>query len=86
MLLDVYGNDEVYNLHLRTADIRLPWQSYRASFTAPAGWHSVRLPFAEFEGYRISAPLDLERLERIGIVAIGRAFMADLCVASLALY
>ena len=86
VLLEVYGNDEVYNLHLRTADIRLPWQSYRASFIAPAGWQSVRLPFAGFEAYRTSAPLDLERLVRIGIVAIGRAFRADLCVAGVALY
>ena len=46
----------------------------------------MRLPFTGFEGYRISAPLDLEQLERIGIVAIGRAFRADLCVAGLALY
>lgn len=86
VLLDVYGNDEGYNLHLRTNDIWLPWQSYRASFTAPAGWHSVRLRFTEFTGYRIGSPLDLEHLERIGIVAIGRAFKADLCVAGVALY
>ncbi|MGB5440164.1 MAG: CIA30 family protein [Gammaproteobacteria bacterium] len=84
--LEVYGNNEVYNLHLRSADIRMPWQSYRASFTAPAGWHTVRLPFTGFEGHRISAPLDLEQLERIGIVAIGRAFRADLCISGLALY
>lgn len=46
----------------------------------------MRLPFADFNGYHIGAPLDLEQLERIGIVAIGRAFKADLCVARLALY
>jgi hypothetical protein len=86
VLLEVYGNDQVYNLHLRTDDVWLPWQSYRASFSAAAGWHTVQLPFAEFTGYRIGSPLDLEHLERIGIVAIGRAFKADLCVASMALY
>lgn len=84
--LDVYGNDEPYNLHLRTDDVWLPWQSYRATFTAGAGWHTVRLPFADFSPYRIGSPLDLARLKRIGIVAIGRAFRADLCVARLALY
>ncbi len=86
VLLEVYGNDEAYNLHLRSDDVWLPWQSYRASFRAPPRWHTVRLPFAGFTGYRIGSPLDLEHLERIGIVAIGRAFKADLCVASLALY
>jgi hypothetical protein len=86
ILLDVYGNNEVYNLHLRTEDVWLPWQSYRASFHAAAGWRTIRLPFSGFEGYRVGTSLDLEHLERIGIVAIGRAFKADLCVASLALY
>jgi hypothetical protein len=86
LLLDVYGNDEDYNLHLRTAAVWLPWQSWRASFRAPAGWQTVRLPFADFEPYRITSALDREQLERIGIVAIGRAFRADLCVARVALY
>jgi hypothetical protein len=86
VLLDVYGNDEVYNLHLRTDAVWLPWQSYRAGFRAAAGWHSVRLPFADFDGYRITTALDTARLQRIGIVAIGRAYQADLCVARVALY
>lgn len=86
ILLEVAGNNEAYNLHLRTDDVWLPWQAYRASFQAPAGWHTIRLPFTEFIGYRIGSPLNLQQLERIGIVAIGRAFKADLCVASLALY
>ena len=86
ILLEVYGNDEEYNLHLRTDDVWLPWQSYRASFSAPPRWHTLRLPFAQFAGYRIGKKIDLEHLERIGLVAIGRAFTADLCVARLALY
>jgi len=86
LLLEVYGNDQDYNVHLRTNDVWLPWQSYRATFTAPVGWQTLRLPFAGFRGYRIGTALDLEHLERIGIVAIGRAFTADLCVARIALY
>jgi hypothetical protein len=84
--LEVYGNNEEYNLHLRTADVWLPWQSYRTSFQAPARWHTVQLPFSGFSGYRIGKPLDLKHLQRIGIVAIGRAFEADLCIARLGLY
>ena len=30
MLLKVYGNNQGYNLHLRTGDVWLPWQSCRA--------------------------------------------------------
>jgi hypothetical protein len=86
LVLDVYGNGEQYNLHLRTSRVWLPWQSYRAAFNAQPRWQKVHLPFTGFTAYRIGAELDLKKLERIGIVAIGRAFRADLCVANIALY
>ena len=84
--LEVFGNNEDYNLHLKTSAVWLPWQSYRAGFRAPPEWQRIRLPFAGFESYRIGKPLDPSRLERIGLVAIGRAFEADLCLGRLALY
>jgi len=86
LMIEVYGNNEQYNLHLRTDDVWLPWQSYRASFQAPAHWHEVKLPFESFTGYRIGKKLDIGHLKRIGIVAIGREFGADLCIGKLALY
>jgi hypothetical protein len=84
--IDVFGNGERYNLHLRTADVVRPWQSYRADFVAPAEWSTVRLPFRRFEPHRIEAPLDLSALRRLGIVAIGRAFEADVAVGRLEFY
>jgi hypothetical protein len=84
--LDVRGNGESYNLHLRTTDTRIVWQSYRASFRADAHWEKVRLPFDGFQPYRIDLPLDLAVLRRIGLVAIGREMTADLCVARVAFY
>lgn len=86
IMLEVYGNNEEYNLHLRSKDVWLPWQSYRASFVAPAKWQTIILPFSAFDGYRIRKPLDPAHLKRIGIVAIGREFAADLCIGQLALY
>ena len=84
--LDVYGNGETYNLHLRTADTRIVWQSYRASFVALPQWQTLRLPFSDFQPYRIDTALNLSSLRRIGIVGIGRAFTAEVCVARVALY
>jgi hypothetical protein len=84
--LDVFGNGEAYNVHLKTSGVWLPWQHYRASFMAEPGWHSVRVPFSAFEGYRIGAAFDPAKLERIGIVAYGRAFTADLCIGRVAFY
>lgn len=79
--IDVVGNNESYNLHLRTADVTRPWQSYRQSFVAEPAWQTVRLPFAAFEAHRIDAPLDLSTLRRIGIVAIGRDFHVDIAIS-----
>jgi hypothetical protein len=84
--LDVIGNGEVYNIHLRTSDLWLPWQSFRASFETTSEWRSVYLPFSGFEPYRTNAKLRLPKLRRLGVVAIGRDFDAELCVKAPAFY
>ena len=84
--LVVQGNGERYAVHLRSADVRRPWQSYRAGFDTTADWHEVHLPFDAFTPHRLDAPLDTARLRRLGLVAIGRPFDADLRVAELAFY
>lgn len=81
--LDVSGNGEEYNLHLRTEDLTRPWQSYRHGFRADPQWRTVQLRFQDFVPHRTDAPLDLSRLRRIGVVAIGRPFFADLAVGGL---
>lgn len=86
LALEVMGNGEQYNIHLRTTQIQHPWQSYRASFRATPAWSTPRLPFQDFVPHRIDAPLVVSQIERIGIVAIGRAFRADLRLAKLGLY
>ncbi|NNM00956.1 MAG: hypothetical protein HKO62_09420 [Gammaproteobacteria bacterium] len=83
--ITVSGNGEEYCVNLRSADCARPWESYRAAFTAVPEWRTVTLPFAEFLPHRLAAPLDPARLRRIGIIAIGRAFAADVAVAELRL-
>lgn len=82
----VRGNGEKYSIHLRTPDNIQPWQSYRAQFTSGSDWETINFPFATFVPYRLETPLDTTRLRRIGLVAIGRAFHADLAVSELAFY
>jgi len=81
--LDVFGNGEEYNIHLRTEELTQPWQSYRQSFRAGPQWQTVRFRFKDFVPYRTDIALDIRRLRRIGIVAIGHAFSADVCVGGL---
>ncbi|NCF80114.1 MAG: CIA30 family protein [Proteobacteria bacterium] len=84
--LIVRGNGELYSLHLRTPDNVRPWQSYRAHFTAGADWQTIDIPFEAFKPHRLETPLDVARLQRIGLVAIGRAFHADVAVCAMQFY
>lgn len=84
--LDVLGNGESYGVHLRTDALTRPWQSFRAGFTAGPEWARLTIPFAAFAPHRTDAALDVTRLRRIGIVAIGRAFDADVALGRLGLW
>ena len=84
--LDVRGNSQQYSLHVRTPDAVRPWQSYRAHFSAGPAWGAVDLPFATFVPHRLESVLDTKHLVRIGLVAIGREFSADLLIARISLY
>ena len=82
--LDVLGNGRRYGLHLRTSDMTLPWQAWRATFSAAPVWQTVQLPFAEFAPHRTPGRLDPATIRRIGIVALGEAMTAEICVGRLA--
>lgn len=84
--LSVSGNDEHYNVHIRTTDLWRPWQSYRFSFKATPEWQTIRIPFANLEAYRTTKAFHKDKLKRIGLVGIGRDFRADLCVESIKFY
>lgn len=82
---DVYGNGETYELRARTDVLTRPWQSFRASFTAPAKWTTVRIAFDDLEPHRTDAMFDKAGLRRLGIIAIGREFTVDVAVSDIRL-
>lgn len=84
--IEVAGNNEDYNIHIRTAGLWFPWQSYRSSFKATADWKKVRIPFTNLKAYKTTQKFRRDQLERIGLLGIGREFHADLCLASIRFY
>lgn len=90
-----------YAVHLRTTDTRAPWQLYaailplaveasaasRAAHGTPGAedWHTVFLPWSAFKPKALRRPLDPSKLRRVGLVAAGAAFEADMAVARLTL-
>ena len=81
--VDVFGNNENYAINLRTVGLTRPWQSYRHEFIAPARWTTIRLPFHDFMQSRTNVPLDVSQLKRIGVIAIGRSFHADIAIGNI---
>ncbi|WP_306418865.1 CIA30 family protein [Ascidiaceihabitans donghaensis] len=84
--IDVFGNDEVYDIRLRTDQLTRPWQSFRATFNAPRQWTTVQVPFTSFEANKTDATFDPARLRRIGVLAYGRDFKADVAVSQIRFY
>jgi hypothetical protein len=81
--VDVYGKPCEYELRLRTSDLPERWQSYRQAFTVETSWKTVKLPFDQFVPHRTEFPLNIHRLRRLGLVAIGRAFSVDLALGGI---
>jgi len=82
----VYGNNEDYNVHMRTADCGWYDQSYRHTFFAKPEWQRVRIPFSEFEANSVTAPFNSARINRIAILGWMREFQADIALSRIALY
>ncbi|MFK7835868.1 MAG: CIA30 family protein [Sulfitobacter sp.] len=84
--IEVRGNGEVYDVRLRTDELTRPWHSFRTEFTATREWQRLRIPFTDFTPHRTEVTFDPARLRRIGVLAIGRAFQADVSVARVGFY
>lgn len=81
-----YGDDGRYALNLRTMDLSFPWQSYRSGFTAARAWEWHDLPFHSFDANRTEQPLDLARLRRVGLIAIGEERTVTVAIGGLCFY
>jgi hypothetical protein len=82
----VYGNNEDYNVHVRTADCGWYDESYRYTFFAKPEWQQVRIPWADFKPNGVKAALNSSRINRIAILGWMREFQADIALARIALY
>jgi len=82
----VFGNNENYNVHVRTADCGWYDDSYRYTFFAKDTWQTVRIPWEEFQPNSVKVPLNSSLINRIAILGWMREFQADIALARIALY
>jgi hypothetical protein len=84
--LTIWGNDQNYDVRLRTDQLTRPWQSFRTDISSQTVWQTIRVPFATFIAHKVDVVLDTKYLRRIGILAIGREFDALVAVSSIRFY
>jgi hypothetical protein len=84
--LDLWGNGESYDIRLRTDQLTRPWQSFRSEIDTNRTWQTRYVPFSAFIAHKTDVMFDPARLRRIGIVAIGRVFQAEVAIARIGLY
>ena len=86
--LKVYGNNENYSIHLRTALTMAPWQYYKFSFRTNNQWNEIRAPFNEFIKSNAYQPSNLigQKIKAIGLVAGFKDFEADICLSEIGFY
>lgn len=82
----VYGNNEDYNVHVRTADCGWYDESYRYTFFAKPEWQTLRIPWSEFKANGVKAALNSSRVNRLAILGWMREFQADIALARISLY
>ncbi len=84
--LSVLGNDQTYDIRLRTDQLTRPWQSFRTEIEALSKWQTVRVPFSTFISHKVDETFDSSQLRRIGILAIGRKFQAFVALSFIRFY
>ena len=82
----IHGNDEDYNVHVRTADCGWYDESYRKTIFVKSEWQRVQIAWDEFEPNGLSAPLDSSTINRIAVLGWMREFQADVALAEISLY
>jgi hypothetical protein len=80
------GQSEGWYVHLRTRELSMPWQHYRAAFFPTPEWKIQQIPFELFYPVSTGHPLNLERLTRIGIVAGNKEFQAQIQLKEVGFY
>lgn len=75
-----------YWLLLRTKELSMPWQHFRAPLLPTPEWGTHQIPFADFVSFQTSHELNLERLSRLAILAGAPLTKPDLHLAEIGFY
>jgi len=86
IFIELKGKPHVYNLHFKSSQLWLPWQSFRKAVSVTEQWQRFFIPFSDFESHRTFSTFKPAKATRFAIVAIGEAFAVKVCVRRFGVY
>lgn len=86
IFIELMGRPHGYNLHFKSSQLWMPWQSFRKRVEVTDQWQRFFIPFAEFEGHRTFSVFNPAKATKFAILAIGEAFEAKVCVRRFGVY
>ena len=86
VFIELMGEPHLYNLHFKSSQLLMPWQSFRKQVAVTEQWQRFYIPFSEFESHRTFAKFKPAKATKFAVVAIGEAFEAKVCVRRFGVY
>lgn len=80
LFIELAGSAHDYNLHVKTAQLTRPWQSFRYTLPVEPQWTRFIVPFEQLLAHRTEAELQPAEIKSVAVVAIGQEFDVDVCV------
>ncbi|MBE0472493.1 MAG: CIA30 family protein [Methyloprofundus sp.] len=74
------GDAPAVAAHLKTTELRQPWQSYKNTVFPSPEWRTDYWRFEQFVPYRTGIPINLKLVTHFGLLAIGQAGPVNLCI------
>lgn len=80
LFIELAGSAHDYNLHVKTAQLTRPWQSFRCTLSVEPQWTRFIIPYEQLLAHRTAARFQPAEIQSLAVVAIGEEFDVDVCV------
>lgn len=70
LFIELAGNAHDYNLHVKTAQLTRPWQSFRCTLPVEPQWTRFVVPFEQLLAHRTEVELQPAEIKSVAVVAI----------------
>lgn len=73
-------------LLIKSSQLWMPWQSYRATIHVSPEWQEFIIPFTQFQPYKTKTPLNPQRITKFAVLAGGQIMDVNISLKHFGLY